>query len=267
MKALSLAEQHLLRYGITEPGQIDLDTIAWTMGAKVRFRRLESCEAKITGVQNKAIITVDDRFGVRRARFSLAHEIGHWEKHRNQILACAKQDIGSVNGKAKAKEREADRYAAELILPRFMFVPRLKAFRKPSFAAIDELAAAFDVSRKATALRFADLSQMEVMLICFGPHGRKWFRGSSSWPDNWMPKRGHDPDNGVMELLFGKKNEAKRPHLHPASAFFGHYKAKRYNVYAHSVVSRSDHENREVMTLVFPETADMFLSSDAHSRW
>ncbi len=64
MNALSDAEQHLVRYGITEPRQIDLEAIAWTMGAKVHFRHLESCEAKLTGVQNKANI---HPFGVKSA--------------------------------------------------------------------------------------------------------------------------------------------------------------------------------------------------------
>ncbi|MGR3368682.1 ImmA/IrrE family metallo-endopeptidase [Paracoccus sp. SCSIO 75233] len=269
MKALSDAEQHLVRYGVTEPGQIDLETIAWTMGAKVRYRQLESCEAKITGVQDKAIITVDDRFGVRRARFSLAHEIGHWKRHRNQILACAKQDIGSANGKAKVKEREADRYAAELIMPRFLFLPRMRGIGRTSFNAIDELAEAFDVSRKATALRFVDLSAAETMLICYGPNGRKWFRKSSSWPDSWMPRKDHDPDTGVMDLLFAGENETTRAHLHPASGFFGHYKAAEFNVYAHSVISgsRTHSEHKEVLTLLIPETVDMFTSGTLSTRW
>ncbi|WP_300010911.1 ImmA/IrrE family metallo-endopeptidase [uncultured Roseobacter sp.] len=269
MKVLSDAEHHLIRYGISEPGQIDLETIAWTMGAKVRFRQLESCEAKITGVQDKAIITVDDRFGARRARFSLAHEIGHWKKHRNQILTCAKQDIGSVNGRAKAKEREADRYAAQLIMPRFMFLPRMRDTRRPSFVTIDELAETFDVSRKATALRFIDLSPRETMLICYGPKGRKWFRRSPSWPEGWMPRKNHDPDTGVMELLFGGEAAAPRAHLYPASGFFGHYQAADFNVYAHSMLSgaRSQPEHREVLTLVYPETVDMFLSASQSQRW
>lgn len=269
MKALSDAEQHLIQYGISEPGQIDLETIAWTMGAKVRFRQLESCEAKITGVQDKAIITVDNRFGDRRARFSLAHEIGHWKKHRNQILTCAKQDIGSVYGKAKAKEREADGYAAQLIMPRFMFLPRMRDIRKPSFVMLDELADAFDVSRKATALRFIDLSLTEAMLICYGPKGRKWFRTSPSWPESWMPRKDHDPDTGVIELLFGREAVATRAHLHPANGFFGHYRASEYNVYAHSVISgsRSQLENKEVLTVIVPETADMFLDDPSTRPW
>lgn len=258
MKGLSRAESYLQNYGIGDPRDIDLEVLAWTMGARVKYKSLESCEAKITGVGDRAIITVDNGFGVRRARFSLAHEIGHWQEHRNEILSCTKQDIGAVNGRGAYKEREADRYAANLIMPRYLFAPRIRDFKNPSFSSIDELAEAFDVSRKASALRFTDLYTSEAMLICFGPNGRKWYHGSPSWPDSWAPKKDHDPDTGVMELVFGGSTAAAHRSLHPASAFFGHYAAEDHGVYAHSVLSRGTSNDTEVLTFIVPQTIAMF---------
>lgn len=269
MKRLSQAEEYLIRFGVTDPQHIDLEALAWTMGAKVKYKSLSSCEAKITGIGDKAIITIDDGYGERRARFSLSHEIGHWQRHRNQILACTKQDIGGINGKAAHKEREADRYAADFMMPAYLFRSLMRDFKKPTFQSIDELSNAFRSSRKATALRFIDMDTAESMLICHGPNGRKWYRGSRDWPDEWAPKRDHEPDSGVMDLLFGKSAPVNTRTLVPASAFFGRYSADQFNVYAHSVISRSKpgQTDVEVMTFITPESSDMFDDVAASRGW
>jgi Zn-dependent peptidase ImmA (M78 family) len=269
VRRLSHAEQYLIGYGVSKPRQIDLEALAWTMGAKVKYKRLSSCEAKITGLGDRAIITIDDSFGDRRARFSLSHEIGHWQRHRNQILSCSKQDIGGVNGKRAHKEREADRYAADFMMPAYLYRPLMREFKKPSFKSIDALAEEFQASRKASALRYIDMDRSESMLICFGPNGRKWYRGSKDWPDEWVPKRDHDPDSGVMELLFGKTTPGADRSLVPASAFFGRYSAENHNVYAHSVISRSrgGQTDAEVMTFIVPQNSDMFDDVYASRGW
>jgi Zn-dependent peptidase ImmA (M78 family) len=73
--ALTAAEQVLADLGITDPSEIDLEAIAWTLGARVRYRPLESCEARIVGNGDRAIITVNNRSHPRRQRFSIAHEL------------------------------------------------------------------------------------------------------------------------------------------------------------------------------------------------
>lgn len=107
------------------------------------------------------------------------------------------------------------------------------------------------------------------MLIGFGPSGRKWYRGSKDWPDEWVPRREHDPDSGVMELLFGKTMPRADRTLVPASAFFGRYSADLHNVYANSVISRSrgGQPDAEVMTFVVLQTSDMFEDVFASRGW
>lgn len=259
MNSSSPAEALLQKYGITDPQEIDLEVLAFAAGARVKYRQMKACEARITGIGDKAVITIDDRYGARRARFSLAHEMGHWHHHRNQRLYCSKDDIGKVNGIASGKERQADRYAADLMMPRYLFEPLQRAFATPSFASVDALAKEFSSSRKAAALRYIDLDSDISMLVCYGPEGRKWYHSSSSWPETWIPKKEHDPDTDVLDLLFGKKKERKNRTIEPASAFFARYDAERYEVYAHSVVSGSSstRSSREVLTLLIPRNAEM----------
>jgi hypothetical protein len=70
------AERLLQDLGITEPKEIDLEAIAFHLGARVRYRRLEGCEARIIGRNDAAIITIGEDCSPRRKRFSLGMKSG-----------------------------------------------------------------------------------------------------------------------------------------------------------------------------------------------
>ncbi len=59
--------------------------------------------------------------GEARARFTVAHEIGHWHMHTNVTLARA-QPGERVPG-FRASEPQANQYAAELLMPTKFFKP------------------------------------------------------------------------------------------------------------------------------------------------
>lgn len=82
------AERLLIELGIEAPREIDLEAIAWDAGAEVRFASLDSCEARIIGYGNRAIITVEESSIPTRKRFSIGHELGHWKYHRGRSFVC-----------------------------------------------------------------------------------------------------------------------------------------------------------------------------------
>ncbi|MDR6113170.1 MULTISPECIES: ImmA/IrrE family metallo-endopeptidase [unclassified Sphingomonas] len=177
------AERLLHDLGITEPGEIDVEVIACAVGATVRYRRLGVGDARIVGLGDRAIITVDDRASRVRQRFSVAHELGHWHHHRGQQLIChgaaARQDG------AAGCERQADGYAADLLMPRFMLEP-LVAGVSMSFDLVYQVAAAFGVSAMAAALRLADVHPAAFALVVEEADGRRWFRRSASLNPRWF---------------------------------------------------------------------------------
>jgi hypothetical protein len=79
------AERLLLDLGIGKPQDIDLEAIAWALGAAVNYRPLDKCEAMIVGGDRRAIITVNSKSIPVRRRFSIAHELGHWHHHRGRM--------------------------------------------------------------------------------------------------------------------------------------------------------------------------------------
>jgi Zn-dependent peptidase ImmA (M78 family) len=86
VKTYNKAEKILLDLGITSPIDINLDIIAWSQGVKVNRRTLENCEAWIIGDTEEAIISVNSNTATSRQRFSIAHELGHWQNDRGASL-------------------------------------------------------------------------------------------------------------------------------------------------------------------------------------
>src|SRR5262245_26488235 len=121
---LTFAERLLQTYGITEPEEIDIEAIAYDQGAEVRYRKLDSCEARIVGYGSKAVITIDCDAHPRRKRFSLGHELGHWIQDKGLIAtACSRRDIGSHRFSASPTEAQANAFAAQILLPSYIFDP------------------------------------------------------------------------------------------------------------------------------------------------
>src|SRR5262249_32793145 len=67
--SFSKAEFILKDLGITSPDEIDVEAIAWRLGARVRYERLDHCEARIVGANDAAIITVNQKASIERQRF------------------------------------------------------------------------------------------------------------------------------------------------------------------------------------------------------
>lgn len=79
------ADALLQDLGITEPDELDLRIIAQHCKATILFQPLEGCAARITGNEERAIITIDSNSRVERQRFSAGHELGHWMLDRGKV--------------------------------------------------------------------------------------------------------------------------------------------------------------------------------------
>ena len=82
-KLRSLAVESLDVHGIATPEQIDVERIATAENVEIRYARLEGCAANLIGLSDRAIITVDESSSRARARFSIAHELGHKQHNQN----------------------------------------------------------------------------------------------------------------------------------------------------------------------------------------
>lgn len=252
---LTPAEKILYDLGVTEPAEIDLEAIAWTRNARVRYRPLCGCEARIFGNDDRAIISVNSNSPPQRMRFSLAHEIGHWEHHRGKLLFCRKNDI--AEGPASSIfERVANNFASDLLMPAYLFNEAIRERRRADFQTVDHIADLFDVSRAASAIRVAAKSPFPSIVICHNRQGRHWFARSPLVPDRWFPKQQLDPRSLAFDVQFGANLGMKVPRKVPAAAWFELREAERYDLIEQTVRSH----NGETLTML--EIVDSGMLAD-----
>lgn len=234
MSALSDAEQLLYDLGIAAPEQIDLEAIAYTQGVSVKYRPLRGCEARIVGRDSRAIITVDDRNHPHRVRFSTAHELGHWHRHRGRSLMCRKEDIGNPRYNPVHPERVADTYAADLLMPSYLFDSRANDLGSVGAETLNRLVSEFRTSRTATAIRLVERGPEIAMLVCHGPDGRRWFNRPRYIPEKWFPMKRLDEDTFAYDLLKRSGGESGRQ-LMDADAWFDNDEAGNFELWEESI--------------------------------
>lgn len=222
------AETLLRELGITEPDEIDLEAIAYHVGARVRTRPLCGCEAHIVGFGRKAIITVKQDSSERRKRFSIAHELGHWRFHRGKTLVCRVDEYRPRD--TQSPEKIADSYAADLLMPRYLFESRARKIANVSFDTIGKLAATFKTSLTATAIRLVDLDCAMAFVVCHSPRGRKWFARAPSIPRSWFPRGDLDARSFAFGVQFGKRSDDLALRKINADAWFDRADAGRFTV-------------------------------------
>lgn len=175
-------EKLLKELGITAPEEIDIEAIAEYCQATVIPQKLHGSAARIIGIGDRAFITVDSGSHRARQRFSAAHELGHWMLDRGKLatFVCSEKDfINEWN--RDTPERRANRYAAELLLPRFMFEPISKN-KEITFQTVRDLCALFTTSITATAIRLVEFGSFPAILVCSGKNGRRWVSRNSDVP-------------------------------------------------------------------------------------
>jgi len=252
-RRLTLPEQILKDFGIGHPGEIDLVAIAWELGARIKYRELHSCEARIVGRGGRAIITIDAKASPRRNRFSIAHELGHWHHHRGRCLICRSDDIGNRRRSATDPERVADDYASDLLLPRYLLEPMIGGFTRPTLKAVKETAEAFDTSLTATALKIVETDHFPMMLVSHSQEGRAWFRRAPSVPEHWFPKQELDHESFAFAALFGKNEDKGGPRRIDADAWFDRRGAEDFQIYEETFRVASD----QICTILFLNDAKM----------
>ncbi len=252
MTALRPAECMLVALGIERPDQIDLEAIAWTGGAVVKYRALDQCEAMIVGAERRAIITVNSNALPVRQRLSLAHEIGHWHHHRGRILVCGAADIGNPAHSVLDPENQADQFASDLMLPGFMFRPHIMKMKRLALSSAREIADEFNASLTATLLKLADADHFPMMIVCHNKQRRRWFRRAPMVPGWWFPRNDLDPESFAFEMLYDGTAESSYPRKIGADAWFEFRNVDRYEVQEQSFPLPND----EILTLlILPEEA------------
>jgi hypothetical protein len=109
-----------------------------------------SCEAALEPMGDTRAIVLNGAGDERRRRFTIAHEIGHFVLHPGRLRP---ERDGLVNEAMRLEEREADTFAAELLMPEHLV--RQAVAEQGADPAL--LADRFQVSARAMEIRLQRL--------------------------------------------------------------------------------------------------------------
>jgi hypothetical protein len=108
-----------------------------------------------------------------RRRFTIAHEIGHHFLHSDgATVLCRAADVDQSEDAARLKERQANRFAAELLMPE----PVVRERVERDGPDVEELARIFDVSPIAMAYRLVNLDILTVVPPDIEAEQQRWRR-------------------------------------------------------------------------------------------
>lgn len=134
----------------------------------------------------KSLIVVNSSIPYEgRRNFSTAHELGHAtiKGHDQEKYSCSALDIESYSSHERKAESEANRFAAELLMPEQFVSPFLKK-RDVSFETIHELSDQFKVSLTAAAIRVLCYTIERYALIASYEGKVLWSSSSRSFKNN-----------------------------------------------------------------------------------
>ncbi len=152
-----------------------LNDICMARGLYVREGHIDGAEARLTigdlhsNVKGVILVRPNHTYETR-TRFSIAHELGHFELHKNisSSISCSGKAMNEWFGKQAHQTREVDanEFASELLLPE-QFVKTEINDSKPSLNLVQTISEKYDTSFLATARRLVDLTQEGCALVFF----------------------------------------------------------------------------------------------------
>jgi len=183
----------------------DLLTIASKIGLRVK-------EVEVDGFDGMLVRSLDGPKGIiavrrsirepARKRFTIAHEIGHYviPTHRKFENFCVAETVESWSQFLATPEREANQFAAELLLPASLVRGPLN-LNEPSLRTIGNVATEFGTSLTATMCRFIDLTDMACAMIWSEKGTAEWYRRSEAFPF-FLPKSYLPASQSFAGMLF-----------------------------------------------------------------
>ena len=220
------AQEIIHRLNIKKPSEIRVDLIAEMRGATVVESTLTSSEGRLVRRGDKGIITVpSNETNIGRKRFSIGHELGHFELHASlaNFIACSKEDMADFSGHIK-REQEANLFSAELLMPASLFKPKI-ILKKPNMKLISAVADEFNTSITATACRYMQATKEPCALI-YCVDGKVRWSSRREFPF-FLKKKGAplDEDSFAFDAFKGKGDNPTGS-LVPGTAWIDSYSSR-----------------------------------------
>ena len=205
------------------PGEpANLFRLALRLGLEIREVPADGFDGALIRAREVPLGTIVIRKSIREAgrkNFTLAHEIGHFllPGHDQTELICMKADVGNWGDGSKEIEREADEFAAELLVSSAIVRPIIDS-AAPSLQLIEKIAQRFHTSLSAAAWRYCALAQEKCAIVWSTDQRINWSKHSETFAFS-LRKGTPLQKNTLAARAFTGLPIPKRPQEVPASSW------------------------------------------------
>jgi Zn-dependent peptidase ImmA (M78 family) len=147
---------------------LNIEEVVKSMGITVKPFDLGDDVSGLLAIENgKAVIGINQNESRVRRRFTIAHELGHYELHRDKSNLFVDSQFKIYRGnnsnntpQKQILEQEANSFAASILMPENLVKTEVKkiAFDLGNEDAIKILSKKFDVSSTAMYIRLSNLN-------------------------------------------------------------------------------------------------------------
>lgn len=213
----SLAQATLDEVGVaTTP--IDIKAICKFYDIEVRAKPVVSTGVSgmlVRSGNNFGIICAQHIDSIGFRRFCIAHELGHYKipGHPEAIFdsrGIHESHAGFISD--QQFEREADYFAANLLMPRKLLLPEIEGSQN-GLAIIKSLADKFQTSLTSMAIRYIELTDDIAAVVVSSQNKIEWCSMSSAFKEinglDWLRRNEPIPRNTVTAEVLASKTETK----------------------------------------------------------
>ena len=237
------------RFGFENTAELVLEDLAMTLGVLVFDGALNSADAWLLRKGERGLIRVSDAIREPgRRRFAIAHELGHWTLHQSvtQLASCTTEDM-VARYQGSSPEVEANVFAAELLMPRHLFLPAIEA--QPTAKLINELADRFETSRTSTSFRITELTSRPFLIVLSKAGEVKWWQASSALQNEiWIRQNKPVPESSVAGKVFAGQAPPSQPSSVPLNDWLTRNNTDAESVYE-DVIAMPDYD--QVLSLLW----------------
>lgn len=164
-KGATVAQQLLNEFGIEKPNDFTVEDIIHARDIIFQVKKISNSDGRIVFGKDKTIITINS--GIKytgKKRFTLAHELGHFELHRLNNTYLEDNALTLDYFKEGGQEFEANQFATELLMPRSAYAEYTygKIFSPDLLRNIAEY---FQTSITSATFRYLELGQHPIFLF------------------------------------------------------------------------------------------------------
>jgi len=230
-----LGQSFLKRFGIDCGNR--LPEVVREIGLEVVYREAKSYEGvllRIKGVPRGYIVLNSGIREESRKRFTLAHECGHYVLPDQQGLSspCTKEKIENWNEELYHPELEANRFAAEILMPRELVSAYLQV--EPALDSVESIASVCGSSLTASAFRLISLTSFRAAVVWSQNNRAIWYKSSDEFV-RWIRKSELCDDTFAADC-FKNRHVPDRLEPVPASAWlFENGLKENAQIWEHSI--------------------------------